>query len=189
MIRHSVSKLPSFSTINPLKDWLAGRSLDPLFLNPKSIPMKSNRFNVVMLIAALMAFIPAASWTIAQTRPDQSAEPSRLGARTADPQLFNRISKHKEQWNERLERLREIKSTLGENHPSLEKLNDQIDQAEQAALVWETSLEDLLSMSDEDLRVLVLKLAIRVGQLEQQASLLKTNQPSRPAAIGLGPRP
>lgn len=151
--------------------------------------MKSNRFSGAVLIVFLMAVIPAASWTIAQTRTDQSPEPSRPGVQFADPQLLSRMSKHKEQWNERLTRLREIKSSLGENHPSLEKVNEQIAEAEQGLEVWQRSLEDLLSMSDEDLRLFVVKLAIRVGQLEQQASLLKTNQPSRPASIGIGPRP
>ncbi len=79
---------------------------------------------------------------------------------------------------------------MGENHPTLEKVNKQIADAERESDLWATPVDELLSMSDQEVRSLVIRLALRVDQLEHQVNSLKiSNQPSRPASIGLGQRP
>ena len=57
---------------------------------------------------------------------------------------------------------------LGSNHPAVASMRSEREQLDEQLARWSAPIDELLSVEDRDLRVLVLQLAIRVDQLEAE---------------------
>ena len=148
--------------------------------------MRLNPNNIVLLICSLMITFSAASLTVAQNESD---DPSTTSRQTEDERLAEMLANRQEQLNQRLENLRRTEKSMGENHPSLQKVRTQINELEKEIESWSSPRESALDMSDRDLRALVLQLGIRVDRLEERIGTIRPVGPqNRPRSSRPGRR-
>ncbi len=130
--------------------------------------MKSVRTKLSAWLAPIAIMLSVASLTLAQTDSD-----STMGDR-----LEQLISQRRSQLDQRLKNLRVAQESFGENHPSSERVRLQIADTEKEIETL-SERETLLNISEEDLRIVILRLTLRVDHLQNEVNSLKQRIPRR----------
>lgn len=120
---------------------------------------------IVLLFCSLMFAFSVTSMTIAQTDSD-SADESEV--EPVDERLETMLEQRQKQIEQRLRSLTRAEASMGDNHPSIEKVRKQIQELELEIETWSSPRESLLDMTDGELRAMVLQLSIRVDRLERR---------------------
>ena len=132
----------------------------------------AERFSATSLMLALI-LLPLASFTIASVATGKTQDPSKTSPAEevpliAEDQLDRLIAGRQGELERRRNALQASIDELGSNHPAVAAMQAERDELNDQITLWSSPIDELLSVEDRDLRVLVLQLAIRVDQLETE---------------------
>ena len=157
--------------------------------------VKTTPFLVVLLVGATVMLT---SLTVGQERwnsPRPRLNDAQQRSSPADP-ATQLLDQRRQQLTDRLRHLRRAEETLGPRHPSLAEVRLQIAEVQQELSAWALDAENPFTgeggpappsaplLDAEDLRLLVLRMATKIEDLESRVSALERGRRARSNQTG-----